>query len=75
MKNKLAEVKPAKFGERLTGGADANPEPSQKFLEGVETRRRVCKQCGNHIPEYKNKKAKYCSKQCCSIYIVLINII
>ena len=28
-----------KVGESLTGQADGNPEPSQRMLEGVETRR------------------------------------
>jgi hypothetical protein len=53
MKTNCAELKPAKFGETLTG----NPEPSLMVQEGVETRRRVCIKCGNVIPNSKRKDA------------------
>lgn len=39
----MAESKDVKLRERLTGDADANPEPSSKNSgEGAETERRIC---------------------------------
>jgi len=63
MKEKLAEVKPFKLREPLTGNADGNPEPSLIIEEGAETRRRVCIRCSAPIIG-KYKSAKYCSIRC-----------
>lgn len=63
--NSQAEIKPVKFGEPLTG----NPEPSRSESSDpacVETRRRVCINCGKTLSEKKYKNAKYCSTRCSS---------
>lgn len=70
--NSQAEVKPFKVGEPLTDQADGNPEPSMSDSSDkacVETRRRVCKKCGNEIPLTKYKSAIYCSNRCRSTYV------
>lgn len=64
----LAEEKDPKFRERLTGNADANPEPSlTDDKEGAETRRGLCIKCNSEITSTRAKK--YCSSKCRSAYI------
>lgn len=64
-----AEIKDRKFRERLTGNADANPEPSREESEGAETRHDQCLKCGGTIPSTRYKNAKYCSIKCRNAYI------
>lgn len=68
--SKLAEEKPAKFGElsALKGGDNPEQSPSDSEVECVETRRRVCLKCKSEIPK-KSQKRKYCSDKCRSAYI------
>lgn len=63
-----AELKDSKFGERLTGNADANPEPSPEDGEGVETRHYLCMKCDGLIPPGKYSNAKFCSTKCRNAY-------
>lgn len=60
MKNN-AEVKTLKFRETLTDNAEGNREPSSNG-EGAETRRGMCKQCGERLEGRKGKK--YCNAKC-----------
>jgi len=51
--SKLAEEKPAKFGELSARKGGDNPEqsPSDSEVECVETRRRVCLKSGKFISQ------------------------
>lgn len=61
-----AESKPVKVGEAPPVNTEGNTEPScsaQSELACVETRRQVCKHCGEIITK-KRKGLKYCSICC-----------
>lgn len=66
-----AELKPVKVGEPSADNAGGNPEPSrtEEVQACVETRRRVCIQCGGPIPPEKYRNAKYCSDLCRNRFI------
>lgn len=62
MNTNYAEKKPVKFGETSACNGGGNPELSPMDGESVETRRPVCKKCGDEIQSSRAKK--FCSARC-----------